>query len=52
VDGGQVREIDLQKSFYDRIAAHPDGRQIAFTTQLNADTDADVWVIRNFLPTE
>jgi len=52
MDGGQIHEIDLQKSVGDRITTHPDGQQIAFTTQLNADSDADVWVIQNFLPTQ
>jgi Tol biopolymer transport system component len=50
MDGGQIHEINLQKSFWDRITLHPDGGRIAFTTQLNTDSDADVWVMRNFLP--
>jgi Tol biopolymer transport system component len=50
MDGGQIHEIDLQKSCWDRISLHPDGGLIAFTTQLNTDSDADVLVMRNFLP--
>lgn len=50
VEDGQIREVSLPRSFWDRITLHPVGGQIAFTTQLNADSDADVWVMRNFLP--
>jgi Tol biopolymer transport system component len=50
VEGGQPQEIKVGKPFYAAFTVHPDGRQIAFTSQLNADTDADVWVMRNFLP--
>jgi Tol biopolymer transport system component len=51
MDGGQSHEINLQGiKPQGRITVHPDGQQIAFTTQLNADSDADVWVMQNFLP--
>ena len=51
MDGGQPHEINLQGiKPQGRITVHPDGQQIAFTTQLNADSDADVWVMQNFLP--
>ena len=50
VEGGQPQEIRLQRSFWDRITMHPDGRQIAFSSQINTDSDADVWVMEDFLP--
>jgi Tol biopolymer transport system component len=50
VEGGEPQEIVMQKSFDDRPSVHPDGRHIAFSTRLNYDTDADVWVMQNFLP--
>jgi Tol biopolymer transport system component len=50
VEGGESQEIVLQRSSWDRITMHPDGRQIAFTATVNNDSDADVWVMQNFLP--
>ena len=50
VEGGQPQEINLGKSFWAAFTIHPDGRQIAFASQLNPDSDADVWVMQNFLP--
>jgi Tol biopolymer transport system component len=58
VEDGQIQEINLltspessaRRAIWDRISLHPDGRQIAFTTQFNTDSDADVWVMQNFLP--
>jgi Tol biopolymer transport system component len=59
VEDGQIQEINLltgspessaRRVIWDRISLHPDGRQIAFTTQFNTDSDADVWVMQNFLP--
>jgi len=50
MEGGQPQEIMLQRSFWDRITMHPDGRQIAFSSQINTDSDADVWVMEDFLP--
>lgn len=50
VQGGQPEEIALQRRFWDRVSVHPDGQRIAFCSQLNYDSDADVWVIKNFLP--
>ena len=55
---GQIQEINLltspkssvRQAIWDRISLHPDGQQIAFTTQFNTDSDADVWVMQNFLP--
>jgi Tol biopolymer transport system component len=50
VENGRSQEIKLHKSLWGLFTAHPDGRQIAFTSMLNADSDADVWVMQNFLP--
>jgi Tol biopolymer transport system component len=58
VEDGQIQEINLltspessaRRAIWDRISLHPDGRRIALTTQFNTDSDADVWVMQNFLP--
>jgi Tol biopolymer transport system component len=50
VGDGQPQEIVLQKKFWDRPSVHPDGQQIAFCSTLNYDSDADVWVMEDFLP--
>lgn len=50
VGGGEPQQIVLQGRFWDRPSLHPDGRQIAFTRTINHDSDADVWVMENFLP--
>ncbi len=50
VGGGEPQQIVLQGRFWDRPSLHPDGRQIAFTRTINYDSDADVWVMQNFLP--
>jgi Tol biopolymer transport system component len=50
VHGGQPEEIVLQRGFHDRVSVHPDGQRIAFCSQLNYESDADVWVMESFLP--
>ncbi|MBN2409942.1 MAG: PD40 domain-containing protein, partial [Candidatus Aminicenantes bacterium] len=49
-EGGESLEIVLEQRLGDRPTVHPDGRRIAFGSNVNHDTDADVWVMRNFLP--
>ncbi len=51
VGGGEPRQIVLpERAWDDRPSLHPDGQQIAFTKTINNDSDADVWVMQNFLP--
>jgi len=51
-EGGQPQRITLQRRFWpgETLTVHPDGRQIAFTSVTNRDSDADVWAIESFLP--
>ncbi len=50
IEGGEIQEIGLQQRPGGRPTIHPDGRRIAFGHNLNNDSDADVWIMQNFLP--
>jgi Tol biopolymer transport system component len=48
--GGKTQEMVLQQLFVDRPTVHPDGRRIAFTTEVGFGKGDEIWVMRNFLP--
>jgi Tol biopolymer transport system component len=45
--GGEAKSLGLASDENARISFHPDGRRIAFTA---GETNAEVWVMENFLP--
>jgi Tol biopolymer transport system component len=49
-EGGKPQEIVFPQAFTHRPTVHPDGRRIAFDCVEGKSSDAEVWVIQNFLP--
>lgn len=49
-EGGKPQEIVFPQAFANRPTVHPDGRRIAFACEKEKSSDAEVWVIQNFLP--
>jgi Tol biopolymer transport system component len=51
VAGGKPEKIGLQRTWgIWSLTVRPDGRQLAFTGKGGPDTDAELWVMKNFLP--
>jgi Tol biopolymer transport system component len=50
--GGQPQKTGIPMTGGRNISPHPDGRQIAFTSQGSAQSPAEIWVMENFLPGE
>ena len=50
VEGGKPQEMLFPKEFTHRPTVHPDGKRIAFECIEGRSSDAEVWVMQNFLP--
>jgi Tol biopolymer transport system component len=50
VVGGEPQKIKFQQTFRNRPTVHPDGQRIAFGSTEGQSSDAEVWVMENFLP--
>jgi Tol biopolymer transport system component len=50
VEGGKPQEIVFPQEFTREPTVHPDGRRIAFECVEEQPSEAEVWVIQNFLP--
>ena len=48
-DGGEAERIDLGMYFIRFLTVHPDGQRIAFTSPGEKPSQAQVWVMENFL---
>jgi hypothetical protein len=52
VEGGKPEKMGLQRRWgIWSITLRPDGRQLAFTGKGGPDTEAELWVMENYLPT-
>jgi Tol biopolymer transport system component len=50
VSGGQPKKMGIPVTTAYTVSPHPDGRQIAFTSQGPNKRHAGIWVMENFLP--
>ncbi len=48
--GGEPQDLGLRMAGIGRVAAHPDGERITFSSKGFEEKDDEVWVIEGFLP--
>jgi len=49
-DGGKPEKLGISMSGISYLSVHPDGRQIAFSSQGATKRPPEIWVLENFLP--
>jgi hypothetical protein len=50
VQGGEPEDLGLKMIAFGRFSAHPDGRQLLFSSRGAEQKSTEVWVIEDFLP--